>query len=187
MQKFSLQQFVSLQNLGSGGRALFSLFVVFCLSAQTLIAQESNQGEDAKKIDATRQEKAIGKVIGIKNVCVHVMKLEETLKLYREILGFKMTNASVLRGPGIEGMLVMELQAGDCKVHFSLPAPGGFGLQAIGNTNHNHFMLLVDNIIPICDKLKEEGYALENENYAREKYSFFTGPNGEIVGLTEYK
>lgn len=48
-------------------------------------------------------------------------------------------------------------------------------------------MLLVDNIVPICDRLKQEGYKLENEAYARDKYSFFTGPNREIVGLTEYK
>ena len=48
-------------------------------------------------------------------------------------------------------------------------------------------MLLVDNIVPICDKLKQEGYELENDAYARDKYSFFAGPKGEIVGLTEHK
>lgn len=127
-----------------------------------------------------------GKVIGIKNVCVHVLKLEKSLKLYREILGFELKAASVLHGKGIEGLLVMELHANDCMVHLSLPSPGA-NVKPVGNTNHNHFMLLVDDIVPICDSLKKEGYALENENYARDKYSFFTGPNGEIIGLTEHK
>ena len=152
----------------------------------TEVAGKKKKSEQQKGVGADDDRKT-GKVIGIKNVCVHVLKLEKTLKLYREILGFKMADASVLHGKGIEGMLVMELQAGNCKVHLSLPAPGGFGLKPIGNTNHNHFMLVVDNIVPICDRLKEEGYELENDNYARDKYSFFTGPNGEIVGLTEYK
>lgn len=176
--------------------ALLAVFVVFCFGTQTSSAHrathqeaataEPNQKEGpAQKISSSKQEES-GKVIGIKNVCVHVMKLEKTLKLYREILGFKMANASVLRGAGIEGMLVMELQAGDCKLHLSLPAPDS-KLEPIGNTNHNHFMLVVDNIVPICDKLKQEGYELENDNYAQDKYSFFTGPNGEIVGLTEYR
>ncbi|QDT68509.1 Glyoxalase/Bleomycin resistance protein/Dioxygenase superfamily protein [Planctomycetes bacterium MalM25] len=129
-----------------------------------------------------------GKVIGIKYNCVHVLQLEKTLKLYGEILGFKMADAEVLHAKGIEGMLIMKMKANDFTVCLSLPAPGtGDSLRPIGNTNHNHFMLLVDNIVPICDQLKEEGYALENEEYARDKYSFFTGPNGEIIGLTEYK
>ncbi len=133
-------------------------------------------------------ETAAGKVIDIKNVCVHVLKLEETLKLYREILGFELVNEVVLRGEGIEGMLVREMRAGGCTIHLSLPAPKYRDtVGPIGNTNHNHFMLLVDDIVPICDRLKKEGYELENDNYAHDKYSFFTGPNGEIVGLTEYK
>lgn len=139
--------------------------------------------EDGEQQHVNLKE-ADGKVVGIKNVCVHVLKLEKTLELYRDILGFEMKRASVLHGEGIEGMLVMELHAGNCAVHLSLPAPGS-DVGEIGNTNHNHFMLVVDNIVPICDRLKEEGYALENEAYARDKYSFFTGPNGEIVGLTE--
>ena len=34
-------------------------------------------------------------------------QLEKTLKLYREILGFKLVDAVILHGEGIEGMLVM--------------------------------------------------------------------------------
>ncbi len=188
------------------GRVLITaaFLVVVCIGVQTSSANRgTTQGqtedetvaskvtqqetENTEKKPPAKEDQSIGKVIGIKYNCVHVIKLEKTLKLYREILGFKMDGASVLHGPGIEGMLVMELKAGDCKVFLSLPAPDGFGLKPIGNTNHNHFMLLVDNIVPICDKLKAEGYELENDNYARDKYSFFTGPNGEIVGLTEYK
>ena len=199
MQKSRVNQYASFASFGRLGYASLALFLGFCVCAQTTSicwafpqdpskVTTADKSKTDQKAAAVKEEKeAEGSVIGIKNVCVHVMKLEKTLKLYREILGFKMSNASVLHGAGIEGMLVMELEAGNCKVHLSLPAPGGFGLKPIGNTNHNHFMLVVDNIVPICDKLKEEGYELENDNYARDKYSFFTGPNGEIVGLTEYK
>lgn len=155
------------------------------------------QGDDAVEATADAHEVQAasdsegdgkGKVIGIKNVCVHVLKLDETLKLYQEILGFKHVKSVTLHGEGVEGMVVREMQAGDCLVHLSLPAPEySHTVGPIGNTNHNHFMLLVDDIVPICDKLKAEGYELENENYAAEKWSFFTGPNGEIVGLTEWK
>ncbi|KAA3654379.1 MAG: VOC family protein, partial [Calditrichaeota bacterium] len=135
-----------------------------------------------------QKDKSSAKVVGLKYICVHVLELEKTLKLYREILGFKMVDAEILHGKGIEGMLVMKLQANECTVHLSLPAPEHINtVGPIGNTNHNHFMFLVNDIVPICDKLKQEGYALENEAYARDKYTFFTGPNGEIIGLTEHK
>ena len=148
----------------------------------------AQENDNSANPAAEAAEETGGKVLGVKNVCVHVLKLEKTLKLYREILGLKMVDANVLHGEGIEGMLVMELSANNCTIHLSLPAPGHRNtIGPIGNTNHNHFMLLVDNIVPICDKLKSEGYVLENESYARDKYSFFTGPNGEIIGLTEYK
>lgn len=45
-------------------------------------------------------------------------------------------------------------------------------------------MLYVDDIGPIGDQLKEEGYSLENDHYIEDKYTFFTGPNGEVIGLT---
>lgn len=138
---------------------------------------------DSNKVD---QKDKPGKVVGLKNACVHVLKLEKTLKLYREILGFELDKAVVLKGKGIEGMLVMELKANDFVIHLSLPAPGG-AVGPIGNTNHNHFMLLVDDIVSICDRLKQEEYSLENDNYAKDKYTFFTGPNGEIIGLTEHR
>lgn len=128
----------------------------------------------------------MAKVTGIRNVCVHVLELEKTLYLYRQILGLEMRDATVLKGDGIEGMLVMELAAGDCTIHLSLTAPEYWeGIGPIGNTNHNHFMLYVDDIGPIGDQLKENGYTLENDDYREGKYTFFTGPNGEIVGLTE--
>ncbi len=169
---------------------LFNVICVTIPSPSAFLA--APQETESEKVDPASlenlQKKATGRVIGIKNVCVHVLKLEETLKLYRQILGFELVKEVVLHGEGIEGMLVREMRAGSCTVHLSLPAPKFRDtVGPIGNTNHNHFMLLVDNIVPICDKLKEEGYDLENENYARDKYSFFTGPNGEIVGLTEYK
>ncbi len=156
----------------------------FCIVAMLMLASTSysyGQNSDAP----VPNEQA--RVTGLKYICVHVLQLEKTLKLYREILGFKMADAEVLQGPGLEGMLVMKLKADDLEINLSLTAPEFQNtIGPVGNTNHNHFMLKVNNIGPIGDKLKEEGYELENENYVRDKYTFFVGPNGEIIGLSAW-
>ncbi|MEM9929289.1 MAG: VOC family protein [Bacteroidota bacterium] len=137
--------------------------------------------------NTNKEETSTGKVTGLNYLIVHVLELEKSLKLYREILGFKLVNAEVLHGPGIEGMLVMKLRANDLEIGLSVTAPEfRHTIGPVGNTNHNHFMLRVDNISAIGDQLKAEGYALENEHYARDKYTFFTGPNGEIIGLSAW-
>ncbi len=165
---------------------LVALAAILSPAAVQAAPQEADKTASEPKSAAPEESSA--KVIGLSYNCVHVLKLEKTLRLYREILGFKMADAEILRGGGIDGMLIMKLRAGDFTVCLSLPAPGPNNPTGpIGNTNHNHFMLLVNDIVPIGDKLKEEGYELENEAYARDKYTFFTGPNGEIIGLTEYK
>lgn len=165
--------------------AVRASLIAACVATLSLPAAYAAPEEPAGTASASESK---ARVTGLKYNCVHVLKLEKSLKLYREILGFSLVDAEVLHGPGIEGMLIMKLQAGDFQVCLSLTAPEHLGtIGPIGNTNHNHFMLVVDDIVPICDQLKEEGYALENEAYARDKYSFFTGPNGEIIGLTEYK
>ncbi|MFR9499761.1 MAG: VOC family protein [Rikenellaceae bacterium] len=149
--------------------------ILLCVGVSSSYAQETPQqsGEQAK-------------VVGLHDICVHVLKLEETLKLYREILGFKLIDSVVFKAPGLEGMLSLKLQAGDVVMSLSLTAPEYLSqVGPIGNTNHNHFVLKVNDIATIGDKLKAEGYALENDNYAKEKYTFFTGPNGEIIGLRQ--
>ncbi|WP_299556140.1 VOC family protein [Seonamhaeicola sp.] len=159
------------------------LFAVFILAGTGFsYAQQS----DLPVVDEENQSQA--RVTGLRYICVHVLELEKTLKLYREILGFKLSDAEVLHGPGIEGMLVMKLKADDLTIGLSLTAPEYWHtVGPVGNTNHNHFMLKVNDIGPIGDKLKAEGYALENEHYVRDKYTFFTGPNGEIIGLSSWE
>lgn len=140
---------------------------------------------NAQSTDTADNGKA--RVTGLKNICVHVLQLEKTLKLYREILGFKMDDAVVYHGKGLEGMLVMKIKANDLVIHLSLTSPEYQDqIGPVGNTNHNHFMLKVNDIKTIGDKLKVEGYALENESYEKDKYTFFTGPNGEIIGLSAW-
>ncbi len=156
--------------------------VVFMLAGTSFTFAQKTESPAAKKESTTQ-----ARVTGLKYICVHVLELEKTLKLYREILGFKMSDAEILHGPGLEGMLVMKLKANDLEISLSLTAPEFIDtIGPVGNTNHNHFMLKVNDIGPIGDKLKEEGYELENDNYARDKYTFFVGPNGEIIGLSAW-
>lgn len=156
--------------------ALFILVGSGCISAQQADSPITNE-----------ESKPQARVTGLRYICVHVLELEKSLKLYREILGFKLSNAEVLKGPGIEGMLVLKLKADNLEIALSVTAPEfRHTIGPVGNTNHNHFMLIVNDIGPIGDKLKAEGYELENENYVRDKYTFFTGPNGEIIGLSSW-
>lgn len=157
-----------------------AIVCLVCLAPQSLSAAPAEGKGPPPEPEA--------RVTGLKYNCVHVLKLEKTLELYRGVLGFKLVDSEVLHGDGIEGMLIMKLRAGDFTICLSLTAPEHLdSVGPIGNTNHNHFMLLVNDIVPICDRLKEKGYELENEGYARDKYTFFTGPNGEIIGLTEHR
>ncbi|RKN76995.1 VOC family protein [Ulvibacterium marinum] len=161
----------------------YCILAVFILSCTNY---SYTQDTDLPSSDEESNTQA--RVTGLRYISVHVLELEKTLKLYREILGFKLDNAEVLHGPGLEGMLVMKLKANDLTIGLSVTAPEFIHtIGPVGNTNHNHFMLKVNDIVTIGDKLKAEGYELENENYARDKYTFFVGPNGEIIGLSSYE
>lgn len=165
-----------------------SLIQKYCFLVTYLLLSTgdiSAQQIDSLKVKEESHPQA--RVTGLRYVCVHVLELEKSLKLYQEILGLKMSDAEVLKGPGVDGMLVLKLRANDFEIALSVTAPQHMHtLGPIGNTNHNHFMLKVNDIGPIGDKLKAEGYELENEHYVRDKYTFFTGPNGEIIGLSSW-
>lgn len=131
-------------------------------------------------------EKPKAKVIGLRNNTVHVLDLEKSMILYQDILGFELVGTKYLEGK-LAGMKILKMQAGDFMMKLAI-TPEHFkdSLGPVGNTNHNHFMLRVNNIGPIGDKLKAAGYELENNNYVKDKYTFFTGPNGEIIGLSSW-
>ncbi|WP_138940585.1 VOC family protein [Aquimarina agarivorans] len=154
--------------------------IIMFFSLNDISAQNS---KPPKLKEATKSE---AKVIGLRYNCVHVLDLEKTMKLYREILGFKLADSEVLHG-SLEGMLILKLRANDFQINLSVMPPEASGsIGPIGNTNHNHFMLKVNDIGPIGDKLKKEGYELENNNYVQDKYTFFVGPNDEIIGLSSW-
>lgn len=157
------------------------------LSLLVLASTTFSFAQQANSPVADPESQARARVTGLRYISIHVLELEKSLKLYREILGFQMADAEVLHGPGLEGMLVMKLKADDLTIALSLTSPEfQHTIGPVGNTNHNHIMLKVNDIVPIGDKLKEEGYELENEHYARDKYTFFVGPNGEIIGLSAW-
>lgn len=169
---------------GTGSNLIWRccFLAVFILAGTSL---SSAQRADSSVAD--EESKVEARVTGLRNISIHVLELEKSLKLYREILGFKLSDADVLHGPGLEGMLSIKLIANDLTISLAVTAPEFIHtIGPVGNTNHNHFMLKVNDIGPIGDKLKEEGYELENENYVRDKYTFFVGPNGEIIGLSSW-
>ncbi len=159
-----------------------------CLLAMFILIGTSYSSAQTKDSATTEKDgRPRARVTGLRYISIHVLELEKTMKLYREILGFKLADSEVLHGPGLEGMLVMKMKADDLEIGLSVTAPEFLHtIGPIGNTNHNHIMLKVNDIGPIGDQLKEEGYALENENYVRDKYTFFVGPNGEIIGLSSW-
>ena len=160
---------------------------VWLLTMFILVITGHSYAQTSDSLVADIEVKQQAKVTGLRYICIHVLELEKSLKLYREILGFKLSNAEVLHGPGLEGMLVLKLSANDLTIALSVTAPEFLHtIGPVGNTNHNHFMLKVNDIGPIGDRLKEEGYELENEHYVRDKYTFFVGPNGEIIGLSSW-
>lgn len=169
-------------------RTVSKLIGSCCLVAMFILASTaSSSAQKADSPGADKESASEARVTGLRYISIHVLELEKSLKLYREILGFKMADAEVLHGPGLEGMLVMKLKADDLTIGLSLTSPEfQHTIGPVGNTNHNHFMLKVNDIVPIGDKLKAEGYELENEHYARDKYTFFVGPNGEIIGLSAW-
>ncbi len=170
------------QNISNRIMSLFILLVFTLFFGVNGLSQET----DTSQTDQESESRA--RVTGLKYISIHVLELDKSLKLYREILGFKMDNAEVLHGPGLEGMLVMKLKANDLTIGLSVTSPEFIHtIGPVGNTNHNHFMLKVNDIGTIGDKLKEEGYELENENYVEDKYTFFVGPNGEIIGLSSWE
>lgn len=170
------------QNISNRIMSLFILLVFTLFFGVNGLSQETDTSQTDLEIESR------ARVTGLRYISIHVLELEKSLKLYREILGFKMDNAEVLHGPGLEGMLVMKLKANDLTIGLSVTSPEFIHtIGPVGNTNHNHFMLKVNDIGTIGDKLKEEGYELENENYVEDKYTFFVGPNGEIIGLSSWE
>ncbi len=160
----------------------------FFITVFTLAICDTISAQKAESSSNNKENKEQARVTGLRYITIHVLDLEKSLKLYREIFGFKLSTAEVLHGPGLEGMLVLKLKANDLTIGLSITAPEFIDtIGPVGNTNHNHFMLKVNDIGPIGDKLKEEGYTLENDNYVRDKYTFFVGPNGEIIGLSSWE
>lgn len=141
-------------------------------------------GYSFAQTNSLQESQAKAGVIGFDSFSVQVLDFKESITLYRDILGFKINDMEIFSD---KRKLVLKVNTNDLTVSLS-PTSKKFvdAIGPIGNTNHNHFMLKVNDIVTIGDKLKAAGYELENENYARDKYTFFVGPNGEIIGLSAW-
>ncbi len=117
-------------------------------------------------------------------VRVPATKLEKTLRLYREILGFKLDSANVQRG-GDDGTLTMKLSSNGSRVDLLLP-PLKDEVKANSGESTKHIVLSIADITPACEKLIADGYQLKHADYAKDGYTFFDGPNGETITLTSF-
>jgi len=153
-------------------KTLFKISLISWLLLSFLVQAQGTSTTNNSTVKTSNEE---AKVTGLRYNNVHVLQLEKSLTLYQEILGFELTKAEVLKG-NLAGMLVLTIEANDYAMTLTVTPPKyQHNLKPVGNTNHNHFMLVVNDIKTIGDKLKAAGYALENENYAKDLYTFFEG------------
>ena len=158
-----------------GWTTVYLGFVLTLVLASTSIEAKPLQNHDGSQAKSLQEN----------SIHVSAENLEKTLRLYREILGFNLDGANVLKGEGHDGTLAMKLSGNKCKVNLLLPSLKN-NKAGKSDANRNHFVLSVSDVASVCDKLKSEGYELQHKEYARDGYSFFAGPNGETISLTSF-
>lgn len=87
----------------------FSRITGVCLAILTCFTASNLDAKEVADLPNDERETQVDKgdnIIGVRNFCVHVLELEKTMKLYREILGFKMVKSSVLRPHKGSGFVV---------------------------------------------------------------------------------
>lgn len=143
-----------------------------------------------------------GKTFGVFQVGIMVSDIDKALNLFVGALGMKVVfeaRNQIQPAQGLSGLekqimnvLMLHGEGGvDLEIHQYVDPPA----KPCPPMNHNdlgsmHFMLRVDDIYAVCDKVKALGYELmnpvvESQHIKGFKFTYFRGPDGVMVELHE--
>lgn len=143
-----------------------------------------------------------GKTFGVFQVGIMVSDIDKALSLFVDALGMKVVfeaRNQIQPAQGLSGLekqimnvLMLHGEDGvDLEIHQYVDPPA----KPCPPMNHNdlgsmHFMLRVDDIYAVCDKVKALGYELmnpvvESQHIKGFKFTYFRGPDGVMVELHE--
>lgn len=143
-----------------------------------------------------------GKTFGVFQVGIMVSDIDECLRLFVDTLGMEVVfdaRNQIQPAQGLSGtenqlmnVLMLHGEGGvDLEIHQYIDPPA----RPCPPMNHNdlgsmHFMLKVDDIHAVCEKVQALGYELmnpivESKQISGFKFTYFRGPNGVMVELHE--
>ena len=143
-----------------------------------------------------------GKTFGVFQVGVMVSDIDECLRLFVDTLGMEVVfdaRNQIQPAQGLSGtenqlmnVLMLHGEGGvDLEIHQYIDPPA----RPCPPMNHNdlgsmHFMLKVDDIHAVCEKVQALGYELmnpivESKHIPGFKFTYFRGPDGVMVELHE--
>ncbi len=143
-----------------------------------------------------------GRTFGVFQVGILVSDIDEALKLFVDALGMEVVfdvRGAIQPAQGLSGVenqkmnvLMLHGEDGvDLEIHQYVDPPA----KPCPPMNHNdlgsmHFMLRVDDIEAVCEKVTALGYELMNPIVASQripgfKFTYFRGPDGVMVELHE--
>ena len=143
-----------------------------------------------------------GKTFGVFQVGIMVSDIDECLRLFADTLGMEVVfdaRNQIQPAQGLSGtenqlmnVLMLHGEGGvDLEIHQYIDPPA----RPCPPMNHNdlgsmHFMLKVDDIHAVCEKVQALGYELmnpivESKHIPGFKFTYFRGPDGVMVELHE--
>ena len=143
-----------------------------------------------------------GKTFGVFQVGIMVSDIDECLRLFADTLGMEVVfdaRNQIQPAQGLSGtdnqlmnVLMLHGEGGvDLEIHQYIDPPA----LPCPPMNHNdlgsmHFMLKVDDIHAVCEKVQALGYKLmnpivESKHIPGFKFTYFRGPDGVMVELHE--
>lgn len=148
------------------------------------------------------EEKAKGYTTGVFQVGILVSDIDECIRLFCDTLGMEVVfdvRNQIQPAQGLSGVenqlmnvLMLHGQDGvDLEIHQYVDPPA----KPCPPMNHNdlgsmHFMLRVDDIYAVCDKVQALGYKLmnpvvESKHIPGFKFTYFRGPDNVMIELHE--